>query len=268
MSSSVRMPTAFIPHGGGPWPFVEMGLDRRELTELADFLRALPATLPEPPKALLVLSAHWEEAKPTVQSAAAPPLLFDYYGFPAESYRLTWPAPGSPSLAARVRELLAGAGLASGEDGQRGFDHGTFVPLKLAWPNADVPVVQLSLQRGLDPATHLAIGRALAPLRDEGVFIVGSGMSFHNMRGFGNPQAKPISEAFDAWLQAAGSALAPIRDAQLTAWESAPGARLTHPREEHLLPMMVIAGAAGNDVGRVTWTGTMMGVKLSAYQWG
>ncbi|HEY2511641.1 MAG TPA: class III extradiol ring-cleavage dioxygenase [Polyangiaceae bacterium] len=220
------------------------------------------------PKALLVISAHWEAPVPTVMTSARPPMLYDYYGFPPESYTLQWPAPGEPALAARVRALLGAAGIESAEDARRGFDHGTFVPLKLAYPDADVPTVQLSLQRGLDPARHLAIGRALAPLREEGVFLVGSGMSYHNMGGFGDPRALSVSETFDAWLRDTTARDPRDRDARLTAWASAPAARGAHPREEHLLPLMVIAGAAGDDVGRASFGGKIMGVRLSAHQFG
>jgi aromatic ring-opening dioxygenase catalytic subunit (LigB family) len=216
----------------------------------------------------LVISAHWEAPVPTVMTSARPPMLYDYYGFPPESYTLQWPAPGEPALAARVRALLGAAGIESAEDARRGFDHGTFVPLKLAYPDADVPTVQLSLQRGLDPARHLAIGRALAPLREEGVFLVGSGMSYHNMGGFGDPRALSVSETFDAWLRDTTARDPRDRDARLTAWASAPAARGAHPREEHLLPLMVIAGAAGDDVGRASFGGKIMGVRLSAHQFG
>lgn len=268
MPATHRMPVVFLPHGGGPWPYAEMGLDPKEVKDLSAYLASVRDAPPAPPKALLVVSAHWEEAEPTVMSGEAPPLLFDYSGFPPETYRLTWPAPGDPALASRVRALLEQAGFATGANTTRGYDHGTFVPLKLTYPNADVPVVQLSLKRGLDPATHLAMGRALAPLRDEGVFIVGSGMTYHNMRGFGDPRAIPSSEVFDAWLREAGTAAPAVRDRLLTDWARAPGARAVHPREEHLMPMMVIAGAAGADVGTVAFNGTMMGLRLSAYHFG
>ncbi|MFM2246486.1 MAG: hypothetical protein RL071_2560 [Pseudomonadota bacterium] len=263
-----RQPVIYLPHGGGPWPFVEMGLPRAELDLLRAYLQGLPARLPAPPRALLVISAHWEEAVATVQTAAAPPLLFDYSGFPPASYQLTWPAPGDPALAARVRALLAAAGIPSGEDGARGFDHGTFVPLKVAWPGAAVPTVQLSLVQGLDPAAHLALGRALAPLRDEGVLILGSGMSTHNLRGFGDPRMIPATERFDAWVGATCAAPPPAREAALVAWRSAPDARLNHPREEHLLPLMVVAGAAGADPGGVDWRGSFAGWRLSAARFG
>lgn len=197
-----------------------------------------------------------------------PPLLFDYDGFPPESYKLTWPAPGSPPLASRVRALLEGAGLKTGEDATRGFDHGAFVPFKVTWPNAEIPTIQLSLKQGLDPAVHLAMGRALQPLRDEGVLILGSGMTFHNLRAFGDPRAPAVARSFDAWLVEAATARNPKRDQQLLGWERAPAARQAHPREEHLIPLMVVAGAAGDDEGKLAWSGTMFGCQLSAFHYG
>ncbi|MFO0744536.1 MAG: class III extradiol ring-cleavage dioxygenase [Myxococcota bacterium] len=262
------MPVVYLPHGGGPWPFVDLGMDPRELEPLADYLRALAALPKTPPKAVLVVSAHWEEPVATLMTAERPPLYYDYYGFPPESYQITWPAPGDPTLAARVRELLAAAGFESAVDGKRGFDHGTFVPLKLAYPQADVPTLQLSLLRGLDPARHLALGRALAPLRDEGVFIVGSGMSYHNMRGFGDPRARGVSETFDAWLAESAGLDAAARAERLTHWASAPAARAAHPREEHLIPLMVVAGAAGDDRGTPGFSGSVLGVRVSAFHFG
>lgn len=264
-----RLPVVFLPHGGGPWPFVELAFGTPEENRaLADYLRSV-ARLPgaERPRALVVISAHWEAPVPTLMTSPRPPMLYDYHGFPPESYTITWPAPGEPALAARVAELLRGAGFETAADERRGYDHGTFVPLKLAYPEADLPVVQLSLIRGLDPAAHLAMGRALAPLRDEGVFIIGSGMTFHDLRAFG-PRGARVSETFDAWLRDAATKPAAERDALLTRWSSAPAARQAHPREEHLLPLMVVAGAAGEDVARVAWSGTFAGVRLSAYEFG
>jgi aromatic ring-opening dioxygenase catalytic subunit (LigB family) len=267
-SSSSRMPVVFLPHGGGPWPFVETPFgDRSELDALAGYLRSLKDVAPAKPKALLVVSAHWEEDLPTVMASESPPLFFDYYGFPPESYRLTWPAPGAPALASRVRELLGSAGFDSSTNGERGFDHGTFVPLKLTFPEADVPTIQLSLKKGLDPAEHLAIGRALAPLRDEGVLIVGSGMTYHNLRALG-PAGRAPAEAFDTWLVDSVTATPAVRNERLTAWESAPSARAAHPREEHLLPLMVIAGAAGEDPAVVGYAGTILGLRISAFHFG
>jgi aromatic ring-opening dioxygenase catalytic subunit (LigB family) len=268
-ASGKRMPVVFLPHGGGPWPFVETGFGHKaELDELAAYLRSVHEVPQSTPRALVVISAHWEEPVPTVMSGTAPPLLFDYYGFPEESYRLTWPAPGHPEVAARVREVLGKAGFSTAENGERGYDHGTFVPLKLAYPDADVPVVQLSLKHGLDPAEHLAIGRALAPLRDEGIFIIGSGMTFHNLRAFMSPASRPVALAFDGWLREAATSESAVRDLKLTEWSKAPSARAAHPREEHLLPLMVVAGAAGADRGTVAYGGTFAGLQLSAYHYG
>ncbi|HYP90919.1 MAG TPA: class III extradiol ring-cleavage dioxygenase, partial [Polyangiaceae bacterium] len=161
-TTTQRLPAVYLPHGGGPWPFVRMGMgtqaERDALTRYLEGLRDLPTS---PPRALLVISAHWEERVPTVMSGAQPPLLFDYYGFPPESYELSWPAPGAPELSARVRQLLGEAGIETGSNAERGFDHGTFVPLKLTYPEAQIPTLQLSLKAGLDPSEHLAIGRAL-----------------------------------------------------------------------------------------------------------
>ena len=268
-AKGTRMPVVYLPHGGGPWPFVQTGIgDKSELDGLAAYLRSIRQLPPTPPKALLVVSAHWEEAQPTVMTGERPPMLYDYYGFPPESYSITWPAPGAPVVAARVRHLLDAAGFKSAANGERGFDHGTFVPLKLAFPEAAIPTVQLSLQEGLDPETHLAVGRALAPLRDEGVFIVGSGMTFHNMRAFRDGTGRSTSETFDAWLGETVKLPAAERDRRLARWSSAPAGRLAHPREEHLLPLMVVAGAAGEDVGSITFSGMTLGVRVSGYQFG
>jgi len=265
----MRMPVVYIPHGGGPWPFVDMGLPRRDVDTLAGYLRNLRSDLPTP-AALLVISAHWETPVPTVMTAAKPEMLYDYYGFPPASYEIQWPAPGNPALAARVRALLEGAGIPTAEDPDRGFDHGTFIPLKLTYPDANIPTIQLSLNGNLDPATHIAIGRALAPLRDEGVLIVGSGMSFHNLRAiFGrDPASAKQADTFDAWLGNAVTSDQATRDARLTEWAKAPSARACHPREEHLLPLMVVAGAAGDDRGVIQHSEPFMGTRISGYRFG
>jgi aromatic ring-opening dioxygenase catalytic subunit (LigB family) len=265
----MRLPAVYLPHGGGPWPWVHVPFgSEAELGALKRYLIDVAAIPGERPKALLVISAHWEEDVPTLMTSAHPPMLYDYYGFPPESYKLTWPAPGAPELATRVRGLLEAARLPVAIDPDRGYDHGTFVPLKLAYPDADIPVLQLSLVRGLDPAKHLELGRALAPLRDEGVFIIGSGMTFHNLRAFRDPRSIPIAETFDAWLRGAATAASAERDKLLVNWEQAPAARAAHPREEHLLPLMVIAGAAGADRGTIPFNGTFAGLRLSAYHYG
>jgi len=272
--SSGRLPTIYLPHGGGPWPWMDLsfGLTDVEKRALTAYLKGIVATLPRRPRAMLVVSAHWEAPVPTVMTSPRPPLLYDYSGFPAKMYGIAWPAPGEPQLAARVRALLEGAGFPTAEDRARGFDHGTFVPLKLAFPEADVPVVQVSLMEGLDPERHLALGRALAPLRDEDVLLVGSGMSYHNMRdlvGRAPLEARAAKSApFDDWLGRVAVADARERDAELARWEQAPGARVAHPREEHLLPLMVVAGAAGDDRGRVAFRDTYGGFRVSAVHFG
>lgn len=265
-----RMPVVFLPHGGGPWPFVDLGLPPAEHQALSGWLQALPGRLPAPPRALLVVSAHWEAPVARLQTHPQPPLLFDYYGFPEAAYRLRWDAPGSPALAARVGALLDAAGIAHDTDAERGFDHGSFVPLKVAWPGAEVPTVQLSLLKGLDPTAHLALGRALAPLRDEGVLILGSGMSFHNLPMFFGrvPRELSAARAFHAWLRDTVTAAPAERAHLLRDWAEAPGARAAHPREEHLLPLQVVAGAAGADPGAVLFDGTFLGFPILAAGWG
>jgi len=197
-----RQPALYVPHGGGPWPFVDLGgfIPKRDIEALRAYFTALPSTLPAPPRALLVVSAHWEQPHPTVMTSPRPPILYDYGGFPPDAYTIQWPAPGDPALAQRVVTLLTEAGFTPNTDATRGFDHGTFIPFKLSWPDADIPTIQLSLKSGLDPAEHLAIGRAIAPLRDEGVLILGSGMSFHNMRGYGTAAGSRDAATFDTWL--------------------------------------------------------------------
>jgi len=264
-----RLPTYFISHGGGPWPWMkeQMGgvYDRLEAS-----LAHMPAEIGRTPRAVLMLSAHWEAPQFTVQTSPAPGMLYDYGGFPDFTYRIQYPAPGAPAVAARVREALAAAGIASGEDAQRGFDHGMFAPMAVIYPRADVPVLQLSLKQGLAPDEHLALGRALAPLRDEGVLIVGSGLSYHNLRAFG-PAAKAPSAAFDGWLEGTlAMADAAARSATLAQWAQAPAARLAHPREEHLLPLMVALGAAEGDAATRVYheRDFFGGITVSSYRFG
>jgi aromatic ring-opening dioxygenase catalytic subunit (LigB family) len=230
------------------------------------FLEGLAQTLPTTPKAVVVVSGHWDEPAFTASAAARPELIFDYSGFPEHTYQLTWPAPGEPALAARVAELLKNAGLPTAVNAGRGFDHGVFVPLKVVFPDARIPVVSLSLAASLDPALHIAAGRALNPLRDEGVLIVGSGMSFHNLRGYFQPQTPERAKAFDTWLTHAVESPAAERDALLTGWREAPFAAYAHPREEHLIPLMVAAGAGGDAPGTRIFADEPMGAAISAYR--
>ncbi len=267
-----RLPTLYIPHGGGPCFFMPPTpmFPAGTWDKLAAYLRGIDAALGQRPRAVLVISGHWECPVPTVLNAEHYSLLFDYYGFPEETYRLTYPASGSTTVAARVRELLQQAGIHTEQEDERGLDHGVFVPFKLIYPEADVPIVQLSLQHNLDAAEHLAMGRALQPLRDEGVLIVGSGNSYHNLREFfsASAAAGEASAQFDAWLGAAVQATPAERERLLTNWHTAPGAAASHPRSEHLLPLMVVAGAAGDDVGKISYHEQMFGKLFSGVQFG
>ena len=266
-NDAVRQPALFLPHGGGPCFFMDWTWGPADTWHATQrFLEGVAATLPAPPKALLVISGHWEEEVFTVSTAPKPELIFDYSGFPEHTYRLTWPAPGDPALAMRVAELLKRGGLPAATTTARGFDHGVFVPLKVAFPEAKIPVVTLSLAASLDPAKHLAAGRALASLRDEGVLIVGSGMSFHNLRGYLRPETPERAQAFDEWLTRAVESRSSERAALLTDWRQAPFAAYAHPREEHLITLMVAAGAGGNAPGKRIFSDAPMGAAISAYR--
>lgn len=270
-AQSQRQPAIFLPHGGGPCFFMDWTWGPADTWhKTQQFLEALPASLPETPKALLVISGHWEEPSFTAGAAAAPRLIFDYSGFPENTYRLTWPAPGDPALAERIASILKDAGLPSALSTNRGYDHGVFVPLKVAFPVAEIPVVTLSLSASpdgsFDPAAHIAAGRALAPLREEGVMIIGSGMSFHNLRAYFRPETLEASREFDAWLTQAVESPVAERDAKFAAWQEAPRARFSHPREEHLAPLFVVAGAGGDTPGRRVFTDEPMGAAISAYR--
>lgn len=271
-TKTTRMPVVFLPHGGGPWPFMDVSrFGRADMYDkMSAYLKRLNMVPPQRPKAILVISAHWEQPIPTVMTSAMPPMFYDYYGFPPETYKVKWSAKGEPEVAALVRDLLERSGFKSAANAERGFDHGTFVPLMLSYPDADVPTFQLSLKEGLDPAEHIRLGRAIAPLRDAGVFIVGSGMSYHNMQGFFG-RVRTVaddSRAFDQWMAESVAMGATQRETRLVEWLKAPRARLCHPREEHLLPLMVVAGAAGDDVGTTPYRDVIMNASVSAVHFG
>lgn len=261
----MRQPVYFLSHGGGPWPWLE-GPFRRAFDWLEASLVALPQQLPEVPRAVLAVSGHWEEPGFTVSSASAPGMVYDYFGFPEHTYHIRYPAPGSPEVAARVVELAQAAGIPVGTDPARGFDHGTFSMLKPIWPEAEVPVVSLSLRADYDPAAHIALGRALAPLRDEGVLIVGSGNVIHNLalwRQYAGTQPDwalefrdRINAAVTADDHAALTRFAPDDQAAAAAINSA----------EHYLPLLYIVGARlpGDAVG--TFNDTVSGaLSMTSY---
>lgn len=270
-TSPALLPSYFIPHGGGPCFFMEWD-PPHVWDDMAAWLRAWPSSLPAKPKALLVISGHWEEDTVSITANPSPSLIYDYNGFPPHTYQLTWPAPGYPALANRIHTLLGEASIASKLDEKRGFDHGVFIPLKVAFPAADIPTVQLSLKHGLDASFHLALGKALAPLREEGVLIVASGMSYHNMRRYNwdnRPISGPEPQAFDDWLTRAAESDAGIRTTLFSHWTDAPGAQDAHPprHEEHLLPLLVAAGAS-DKTGERVFSGQVLGAPISAYKFG
>lgn len=264
------LPTYFISHGGGPWPYMT-GEFRRNMAQLERSLIDMRAELANAPEAVLIISGHWEEQGFAVSSGEKPGMVYDYYGFPDELYHIKYGAPGSPQLARRVQDLLSGAGVEAKLDPTRGFDHGSFSIMKPLYPDENIPVVQLSLDASLDPALHLAAGRALAPLRDEGVLILGSGPSFHNLRLMRGTSAHEPSRQFDAWLQQTlVQATSDERAARLVDWARAPAARIAHPREDHLLPLMAVVGAAWDEPGATTYhqTDFFGGLTASSFRFG
>lgn len=265
-SSESGAQIVYLSHGGGPLPILGDAGHR----SMVAFMTALPSLL-RLPEAILVISAHWEESAATLLGAPRPPMLYDYYGFPPEAYAITYPAPGAPALAERVARLLGEAGIPSRIDRQRGFDHGSFIPASLMYPAADIPMLQLSLLRGLDAAAHVALGAALRSLMGENLLVIGSGFSFHNLSRifWGGPeQPDPANEAFQDWLiETCGGPLTQAeRERRLIAWEQAPHARYCHPREEHLLPLHVCAAMASRP-GKVIFDDTILGKRSLAFLW-
>jgi 4,5-DOPA dioxygenase extradiol len=231
------LPTIFLSHGAPDLP-IRSGA-------VTHFLRSLHQQFPKP-KAILVISAHWYSPVPTVSAAAAPRTIHDFSGFPQALYALNYPAPGSPELADRIATLLTQSGLPCAIDASRGFDHGTWTPLILAYPAADIPVVQVSVQDHRDVAYHRQLGQALAILRQEGILIVGSGSATHNLNAFGYEYdaAPPVwVQQFDEWLST--TIEAGDWDSLMQYRQLAPYAQENHPTEEHLLPLFVALGAGG-----------------------
>ncbi|PCI18632.1 MAG: dioxygenase [Piscirickettsiaceae bacterium] len=263
-------PTFYIPHGAGPCFFMDWTIGPADTWDkTAAWLENLPKMLPQKPDAIVIFSAHWEADVVQINSHPNPSLIFDYYGFPEHTYELTYPAPGSPVLAKRIQSLFTTANISSELDPQHGFDHGMFIPLKVMFPDADIPVVQVSLHTSLNPAFHQQMGAALQSLRDDNILILGSGISFHNMqilmRGE-DPDDHSIH--FNNWLTQACTASPATRKIMLSNWRVAPSASICHPREEHLIPLMVAGGAATTITGTNVFTDNVMGVNVSAYQFG
>jgi 4,5-DOPA dioxygenase extradiol len=256
----------YFSHGGGPLPI----LGDASHKSMVDFMTQLPSTIRKP-DAILVISAHWEENAATLLGSLKPPMFYDYYGFPAEAYEITYPAPGSPDLANRIADLLLRNKIKARIDSERGFDHGLFIPLKMMYPKADIPALQLSLIRGLNPAEHIALGKALREIMHENILVVGSGFSFHNLGAFswqGNTASDPANDSFQNWLieVCTGPIAYPEREQRLIEWEKAPSARYCHPREEHLLPLHVCVGMADRQA-RLIFNDYILGKRALAFLW-
>lgn len=267
--SETLSPVLYLPHGGGPLPI----LGDKGHEKMVAFLKEIISKLGEP-SAILVISAHWEEDQATITSGSRPEIIYDYSGFPAEAYQIQYPAPGYPQLAKEVLELIAASGMPARMDEQRGFDHGLFVPLKLMYPQAQIPCIQLSLLRNLDPAKHIALGKAIASLRKKNILIIGSGMSFHNLKAFFSQNIDSSKEnvAFDSWLieTCTNPAISlEAREQRLIEWEKAPSARFCHPREEHLLPLHVCYGIAFAEtpIAEVVFNQEIMGKRTTSLLW-
>jgi aromatic ring-opening dioxygenase catalytic subunit (LigB family) len=261
-----RLPTFFLSHGGGPWPYTT-GEIRREFASLESSLKEFPRQVGVKPKAILVVSGHWEDKDFAVMANPRPPMVYDYGGFP-ETRHMRYAAPGSPELAQRVHSLIQQAGLPTHLDPVRGFDHGTYSLLAVTHPEAEIPVIQVSIRTDYDPESHLHLGRALAPLRDEGILIIGSGSSYHN---FHPKNARRESARFDAWLKETLVDATPNqRSERLLNWNRAPFARAAQPEEDHLVPLFVAVGAAEEEPGKVIYREeNFFGmVTLSNYQFG
>ena len=235
----------FLSHGGGPLPLLGDPGHR----ELVACLHGIAAGIPTP-AAIVVISAHWEAAVPTITAGEQPGLIYDYYGFPDDAYRIEYACPGAPWLAGAIGTALHDAGIEAALDDKRGFDHGVFIPLTIMYPQAEIPCVQVSLIDTLDPAQHIRMGQALGRVRADNLLVIGSGFSFHNMKAFfaaATADSAAKNDAFEDWLMetCADAAYAESERAQrLIRWQQAPHARYCHPREEHLLPLHVCYGMA------------------------
>ena len=253
-----RPEALFLSHGGGPLPI----LGDPSHAEMVRELRSIAAAI-ERPRAIVVVSAHWEERVATITGAASPGIIYDYYGFPPESYEIRYPAAGEPDLADRLRAALQGQGMEAALDSERGFDHGLYIPLKIMYPEADIPCIQLSLLSSLDPAAHIALGEAASAICGDGVLVLGSGFSFHNLDAFFSSDASlpdAGNVAFERWLIETCSSPdldEAERTRRLLEWESAPHARYCHPREEHLLPLHVCYGIAKRAAAAVVELGIL-----------
>lgn len=265
-SSETKAQIVYFSHGGGPLPI----LGDEGHKAMIEFMQKLPDQLHKP-ELILVISAHWEENTATLLGAEKPVMFYDYYGFPAQAYEIQYPAPGSPKDAKRIAEILETHHISAKIDPQRGFDHGLFIPLKLMYPEADIPCLQLSLIRGLNPAAHIALGKALRELMKENILVIGSGFSFHNLNAFSwvsKAAPDPANDVFQDWLieTCTSEFTQTEREERLLNWAKAPAARYCHPREEHLLPLHVCQGMTDTPA-KLIFDDLILGKRGVAFKW-
>lgn len=266
-SSSHKAQVVYFSHGAGPLPLIGDPAHRM----MNEFMTSLPEKLHKP-DAIVVISAHWEEKVPTLLGAKSPKMLYDYYGFPQETYEISYPAPGNPELAKEIENLLKAQGIKAAIDTERGFDHGLFIPLMMIYPDADIPAIQLSLTNGLDPLSHIKLGRALKELLSKNILVIGSGFSFHNMMAFNLGSTEEIDDpqnnAFQEWLIDVCTAEmdCSLREEKLINWQTAPGAQYCHPREEHLLPLHLCTAMTGKKA-ELIFDDFIAGKRAVAFLW-
>lgn len=256
----------FITHGGGPWPiFSFSGIDENDRLDMLTHFQSMDTVL-NAPKALLVVSAHWESNPVSVNVSSSPHLYFDYHGFPEETYHLSWPVKNDVVLAHHVISVIEKAGIPVIKNERRGYDHGVFIPLMAAYPKAHIPIVEISIHQELDVALHLRMGQALSALLTDDVALITSGNSYHNIPKMFHPNAEAIHAAkqFDAWIVQKAALTGQSRWDALCSWKTAPYAQMCHPKEDHLIPLMVAAGAAGNTPLIPIWKGTLNGIPLTS----
>ncbi|NCB42787.1 MAG: dioxygenase [Clostridia bacterium] len=256
----------YFSHGGGPLPI----LGDFSHNNMIAFMKKLPSKI-ERPDSIVVFSAHWEEEEVSIQSGGEPGIMYDYYGFPDAAYHIQYPCKGNRDLALKIAALFRTNGIVHRLDDKRPYDHGSYIPLNMMYPDADIPVVQISLHHSLDPLAHLNIGKALRPLLKENILIIGSGFSFHNMREFdfdgANVEDIQNNQFQDSLIEiCCNEEDEETRMAHLINWERIAGARYCHPREEHLLPLMVCVGLA-EDVGENVFDDYILGKRATAFLW-
>ena len=263
--NSKGLQVVYFSHGGGPLPILNDPSHYR----MNIFLESLPSLIRKP-DAIVVVSAHWEEENVSVQTGASPSLLYDYYGFPEETYKIQYPAKGYPKLAEEIIQILRAKNIPCSEDSERGFDHGLFIPLMKMYPDADIPCFQISLLHNLNENEHIKLGKTLNELQNENILIIGSGFSFHNLTqfSFNNKDRDVRNEAFQNWLiEVCTSDISQnTREEKLMNWTSAPNAKYCHPRSEHLLPLHVCAGAAGKKA-ELVFDNYIAGKRAVAFLW-